>query len=238
MLENTFVHLPKIGYETERKIWNEGLKTWNDFINKEHRWNALKPWILESKRNLIVCNFKFFKSLLPKRDWWRCYHEFKARTIFLDIETDPERITTVGIYDGKNYNYFISGKNLETAIPAILKSALIVTYNGTGFDLPHLRAELKLNIDSIHLDLMYLLRRLGLKGGLKKIEKEVGIKRDKEIESLSGWDAVWLWNDYKGGNSRALETLIKYNTADVVNLKKLLEFAYRKLKNQLLSGAF
>lgn len=234
MLRNTFIHLPRIGYKTEKELWKRGIKTWDDFINKEHRWSALKPWILESKRNLKIGNYRFFKALLPKRDWWRCWPEFKKKTIFLDIETDPERITLIGIYDGKIMHTFLQGKNLERAKKLLKNSSVIVTYNGTGFDLPILKEHFKTSFDAIHLDLMYLLRRLGYKGGLKKIEKEVGIRREKEIAGLLGWDAVRLWHDYKNGSNRALDILTKYNKADVVNLERLLELAYEKHK-QLLS---
>ncbi|MEW6069353.1 MAG: ribonuclease H-like domain-containing protein [Candidatus Thermoplasmatota archaeon] len=169
---------------------------------------------------------------MSKRDWWRCYPEFKERTIFVDIETDPEKITVIGIYDGKRMNNFIRGKNLVYALPLLKKASLIVTYNGTGFDLPVIRNEMNVNVEAIHIDLMYLLRRLGLKGGLKKIEKVIGIRREKEIDGLSGKDAVELWHEYKSGNYSALSTLIKYNRADVVNLELLLKLCYKKMRMQ------
>ena len=31
MLKNSYIHIPYVGYITERKIWNSGVKSWKDF---------------------------------------------------------------------------------------------------------------------------------------------------------------------------------------------------------------
>ena len=36
-----------------------------------------------------------------------------------------------------------------------------------------------------HIDLRFLLRRIGYRGGLKKIEKELGISRAHDISDLN-----------------------------------------------------
>ena len=81
-------------------------------------------------------------------------------------------------------------------------------------------------LDQAHVDLRYVLRSLGLSGGLKGCERQLGIARG-DLEDVDGYFAVLLWDDYRRKrNPRALETLLAYNIQDVVNLEALLVTAY------------
>ena len=98
----------------------------------------------------------------------------------------------------------------------------IYTFNGAGFDLPFLawRPGLDLRRRFEHHDLMRTSRRAGLKGGLKRIEKALGIPRN--LPDLGGYDAVLLWRKYRQEQSRdALDMLLEYNREDVENLRVL-----------------
>ena len=59
-------------------------------------------------------------------------------------------------------------------------------------------------------------------GGLKKVERCLGIQR--ELKDVNGIEAIKLWyryiNDY---DKIALDTLLAYNREDVKNLKTLRE---------------
>jgi len=68
---------------------------------------------------------------------------------------------------------------------------------------------------------MYPCKRIGLSGGLKPIEKEIGIERDRP--DLSGRDAVRLWREYERGDDDALDTLVSYNREDTKNLRTLAD---------------
>jgi uncharacterized protein YprB with RNaseH-like and TPR domain len=68
------------------------------------------------------------------------------------------------------------------------------------------------------------------------IEKEIGLNRDPEIEGLNGYDAVLLWKAHQWGDREALGRLLRYNGADIVNLKPLMEMCYRKMKARSLRG--
>ncbi|MDD2471425.1 MAG: ribonuclease H-like domain-containing protein, partial [Dehalococcoidales bacterium] len=58
--------------------------------------------------------------------------------------------------------------------------------------------------------------------GLKKVEIRLGISRT--VEGVGGWEAVLLWRRYQQcGDVQALDTLLKYNAEDVMNLKILRE---------------
>ena len=70
---------------------------------------------------------------------------------------------------------------------------------------------------------------MGLRGGLKKIEKMLGIVR--ETEGLNGYDAVKLWKKWvEKKDKSALKKLIIYNKEDVVNLKKIMDYVIIKLR--------
>ena len=98
----------------------------------------------------------------------------------------------------------------------------IYTYNGSRFDLPFMESKLGIDLKQYfkHTDLMYDCWRQNLKGGLKVVERLLGIKR--RLTGVDGYIAVQLWYDYANNdNEQALQTLLDYNEEDVVNLRVL-----------------
>jgi uncharacterized protein YprB with RNaseH-like and TPR domain len=83
---------------------------------------------------------------------------------------------------------------------------------------------------------VYPLRRIGYKGGLKNIEKILGISRSEDTEGMTGFDAVRLWKQYERGDKDALAKIIKYNNEDIVNLKSILELTYPKMVEKALNA--
>ena len=99
----------------------------------------------------------------------------------------------------------------------------IYTFNGSSFDIPFLAwrpgVDLRRRFD--HHDLMHICRRAGLRGGLKRIEKMLGIDR-RDLPEMGGHDAILLWRKYlEEANTSALDLLLEYNRADVENLYTL-----------------
>jgi uncharacterized protein len=98
-----------------------------------------------------------------------------------------------------------------------------VTYNGSAFDMVKLK---KFGVTFIvpHLDLKPLCSRLGLKGGLKNIEKQLGIFRPDHLQgsAVDAWKAFWA-----SGDKEWLQLLVDYNEADAVNLHQLAEKCIR-----------
>ena len=78
-----------------------------------------------------------------------------------------------------------------------------------------------------------MLSRLGYKGGLKKCEKSLGIKRDKKIIDIDGYMAVLLWDRYLKGDFRALNVLKRYCIEDTTNLITLMHKSYNLALNSL-----
>jgi len=113
----------------------------------------------------------------------------------------------------------------------VQKHKLLVTYKGAGFDLRFIEEEFSgIGLDQIHIDLRFPLYRVGLKGGLKAIERTVGISRAEETQGLDGFDAVRLWKEYEAGKQESLDLLVAYNREDIVNLEALMRIAYSTLR--------
>lgn len=248
MLQSTFLFLQGIGESTERLWWEEGIPTWDAFLDKptaprisSFRKTQYDEEILEARKQCQAYNSRFFGRILKARDHWRLYPNFRARAAFLDIETNglplPDGdITVVGIYGKGVMTSLIQGETLsEERLSAELASYdLIVTFFGSGFDLPFLKAKFpNLVLDHPHIDLCFAARRLGLKGGLKAIETEVGCYRPTSLEGLTGWDAVRLWEEWQLGQSTSGDLLIQYNEADCKNLEPLADLIYNRLVQRL-----
>lgn len=245
MLRSTFIHIPGVGSATERKIWARGIRTWEDAKNMLGSSSArtipvrakLSLHLPGSIKALEQGDAAFFSRLARFGETWRCYGEFRNRCVFLDIETTGltpsyDEVTVVGTYDGKSYKSFVKGRNLSELSKELRKHAVVVTFNGSGFDLPFLRPKFAAALPEIHIDLRWASYKLGYHGGLKEIEPKFGVHRPKQLSGMDGFDAVVLWEQHRAGNVNALERLINYNRADVVGLKTIMEQCYERLSEE------
>ena len=67
-------------------------------------------------------------------------------------------------------------------------------------------------------------------GGLKQVERSIGIRRSENIAEVDGFEAVRLWKRWTSSGDRgARDRLVEYNIADTVNLRELADIAYRRL---------
>ena len=227
MLANTFCHIPRVSLNKERLLWGQGVKTWAGY-----RPIAKNPDFLDScEHHLQQRNPEFFAENLKSDQHWRLFGDFQNSVAYVDIETTGlnqvyDQITTIALFDGSEVKTYVNGKNLAAFNNDIKQYKLLVTFNGKTFDAPFLRRFLSAELPKVHIDLRYVLKRLGYAGGLKEIERRIGIDRG-DLKSVDGFFAVTLWNEYnKRGNQAALETLLAYNCADVINLEQLMVMAY------------
>jgi hypothetical protein len=187
-------------------------------------------------------NIYFFTQLLQPREHWRLYPDFRGVTVYLDIETGPigpgrQGITVIGLYDGQTYLSFVRGENLHSFEQYIRQYDLLVTFNGKAFDIPVIERDLGIPMYQSQIDLKPFLQHLGYHGGLKRIEHQVGMMREDHVAGLTGFDAVLLWERHRRGDSAALERLIAYNRADVVNLEPLLQLGYTLARERAWAAA-
>src|SRR5262249_3332886 len=155
-------------------------------------------------------NPSYFAEKLPTSQHWRLYRDFQEVCAFLDIETTGlygGEITTIALYDGRTIRYYVNGDNLDHFPADVMAYRLLGNYNGNAYDLPFIEQCFGLRPPHAHLDWRYPLRRLGLQGGLKGCERQLGMVRPG-MENVDGYVAVLLWNEYRRRNNRkALETL-------------------------------
>ena len=242
MLRHTFLHLHGVGPATERALWEAGVTTWEQFGESpflpgrvRNRRRELTDALRECDVRLKNSDAAYFSACFPTRERWRLYPEFRHNTAFLDIETtglSPYycQITMVGILDADGYSAYVQGENLEDLRAALEKYDMVVTFNGTTFDLPFIEHFFgRVFMGMAHLDLRMPLRQLGHRGGLKAIERKLGVGRASELSDLSGFDAVLLWRMWEGGDAGARKTLVRYNAEDVASLVPLADLAYMGL---------
>lgn len=247
MLRQSFCFLPKIGKKRELNLWSSGIHDWNIFLEKSSIKGInqeLKPnydsLINLSKQRLLDNDSSFFSSLIPSNDHWRLYNEFKDQAVFLDIETDGYygSITVVGLYDNNQSMTFVRGINLDKHLleQQLAKYKLLVTFNGSSFDLPVIKRYFNLKSSLPHVDLRFVCQKAGFVGGLKSIEKQLNIRRADEVQSVSGSEAVMLWHQFRQtGKREYLDLLVKYNEEDVINLpiiaNKIIPLLWNKVRN-------
>lgn len=249
MLKNTFCHIPGIGPRLESRIWSRGFHTWTCVLGTPpaklpHRFSAfLVPHLRQSLDQLEGGNASFFADRLPPAEQWRLFPDFRDSAAYFDIETTGLRpefstITTIALFDGERIRHYIHGRNLDDFVDDVARYKLLVTYNGKCFDIPFIERFFGIRIEAAHIDLRYVLRSLGYRGGLKGCERQLGIDRG-DLEGVDGYFAVLLWHDFvENGNELALETLLAYNVEDVVNLERLMVMAYNlKIKHTPFAAA-
>lgn len=243
MLENTFLHIPGIGIQTEKRLWKSGIYNWDLFLNTRNaglrtkKLDTISECLRQSKYHMTSLNPNYFADRLPAGHHWRFFPEFRNATVYLDIETTGlsrhyETITTISLYDGKSVFCYVKNQNLNDFPEDIKQYKVIITYNGKSFDVPFIERYFNIQLNHVHLDLRHILASLGYKGGLKSCERQLGFNRG-DLADIDGFFAVLLWYDYlKNRNEKALETLLAYNIQDVLILEILMVISYNlKIKN-------
>lgn len=244
MIQRCFGIFDGIGPEREQAIMAAGVADWRQFLDagevpglSDGLYRSVAREIRKWSAALERGDAAFFERHLPRAEHWLLFGTFAGSVRYLDIETtglSPGRndVTVVGIYDGQHYQALIKGQGLTArALQAALEGCkLLVSYFGTAFDVPFLHSAFpELTWDVPHFDLCFGGRRVGLTGGLKTVEKTLGIVRDESIVEVDGYEAVRLWRAHQRGDSTALKKLIEYNEADTRNLAHIASVVYERL---------
>src|SRR5690606_25509285 len=108
MLNNTYIHVPGVGKSLEQKIWAQGIRTWEEFLELEDtipipsvRKARISEEIRISSAHLAAKDCHFFSQRLPSTEHWRAYPLFSDSAAFFDIETTGlsqrmDKITVIG----------------------------------------------------------------------------------------------------------------------------------------------
>jgi hypothetical protein len=249
MLHESFLFLPGVQARTERRLWQEGILTWDHLLDassipgvSKERLSFWKGRIRAAKQ-AVECDdgIVAMARLLGTRYAWRLYPHLLDNPRFLDIETTEycNQVTVVGVSDGDFYQAFVRGRNLDVhRLRAAFRDATcIITFNGSSFDLPILDRNFPGVLPNVpHIDLRHTCAQAGLRGGLKMIERHLTIRRGDAIREMDGADAILLWYRYRLGDESALQRLVDYNAADVLNLKPLADIVIPALWNHVRDG--
>lgn len=238
MLNHSFCCFRGLSPDAERRLWREGCLTWDHLPRLAHRLvSPRKVAVLLAQLPLLQAALEgrvvdVFLKRLPPGHRMRLWPEFGRGMGFLDVETTGlgrcDEITVIGLHVGGVLHQFVRGRNLEEFLRVWRQVEMLVTFNGAVFDLPHLTRTFGLTATPPHLDLRVESRAHGLAGGLKEIERNLGIVRE-EIETGDGALAAERWARYEQhGDADALDRLLRYNARDTLSLLRLTEHLWQR----------
>ena len=237
MLTNTFCHLHGITRAGEQKLWRAGILCWADLergageVFGKRKQDKLLRLLEASKTALERGDAGYFLRDLRGAEASRLLPHFQSKIGYVDIETTGlaawSQITTIALYGDGVARLYVRGRNLDDFARDVRRFGVLVTYNGARFDLPFLRAAFGDILPPAHIDLCPLLRSLGYRGGLKRCEQMLGVRRQVP-EDLDGWWAVQTWHRHRAGDTEALPLLLRYNAQDTLSLEHLLTWAYNR----------
>lgn len=242
MIRRTFQIIRGVGPSRERDLWASGVARWDDFLAEVARKNVvlsarqdpgMQAALRQAEEALAARDLRALAGLLPQREHWRLLREFEPEAVYFDIETDGRSRsapTAVSLFHAGGHEVFILGRNLGALPEAMARFPLWVSFNGTVFDVPVLKAYFgEFPEPAAHVDLRFFCRRFGLRGGLKRLEDELGFGRPPHLRGVGGLEAVLLWREFQAtGDVAALRLLVEYNLYDSIQLKTLAARAFNR----------
>ena len=244
MIRQCFSLFDGVGPKREQAIRAAGISHWQDFLDSggvpgvsDRLYGSVAQQIRKWSAALDQPNLSFLADAVPRAGHWTLFDELRDSVRYLDIETTGlspghHHVTVVGLYDGQQYQALVRGQGLsaEALREALTGCKLLISYYGTVFDVPFLRVAFpQVNWNLPHFDLCFAGRKVGLTGGLKMVERTLGIARGNAIAEVDGFEAVRLWRAYERGNPKALTRLVDYNEADTRNLAQIAAIVYDRL---------
>jgi len=244
-IENSFIAADGVGEKTERRLWQDGATHWDEFdpsLVGEKTGDRIQSYIRDARRALDDGEYRTLAETLPSGSLWRLYENIREDTAFFDIETTgldaaTNDVTTVSVHRGGDTTTLVQGRDLTVGAleRELADASMVVSFNGKRFDQPFLESNFDLDLDTPHLDLMYLCKQLGLSGGLKSIEQDLGVGREG-VEDVDGREAVRLWKRYdRHEDDAALDRLVKYNRLDTENLRIILDDVTGRLHDDVFA---
>ena len=227
--------LPGIGPTRAKALRREGCECWLDVLNARHSfgvvdryvWGDVRAAAETALRALEADDAAYFTERLPARERWRVLARWFDRASFFDIETSGLEIdsivTLVCCWHGGEPLRFLANENLDDFLDLLDDVKLLVSFNGSGFDVPRVLGRFHIpELPCAHVDLRWLCHHAGWRGGLKNIERGLGLNRPADLEGLGGAEAVWLWQAWaERQDEQARRTLERYCSADTAMLNLL-----------------
>lgn len=250
MLRLTFQHLRGTSAKKERELWAQGVHDWDalesrlqpqadlfgmPIATEDGRVKELR----ESRTALDRRDVRYFADRLDRQEHYRIALGFPSDVIFLDIETTGlsryyDIITVIGWCLGEEKDFYVRGGDIEPLRQALARAKVVITFNGSLFDLPFIQHEYPdLQLPAVHVDLRFFARRVGLTGGQKEIERVLGFSRENSVVEVGGEMAPVLWNAYTRGDTDALKRLLRYNAADLDGMRHIFNATVSKVVRKI-----
>ncbi|MCB1192441.1 MAG: ribonuclease H-like domain-containing protein [Leptospiraceae bacterium] len=232
MIEEAFLHFKRVGKKTLERLKGYGIQNWYDVLKLQNT-NVISKNLVNS----LVEEIHFYLDVLETEnisclvnnfkgeDKWRILGRYFDRLSYFDIETDglgyDSRITLIVCYHKGRLYEFVRHENLEGFLDLLNDIELLVSFNGQSFDVPWVRHAFHIpELPCPHIDLRWVCKKIGLEGGLKSIEWDLGIQRPSDLIGVGGYEAVLLWDRWERWNDvEAKRKLIRYCSADVLSLQ-------------------
>ncbi|MBN2160009.1 MAG: ribonuclease H-like domain-containing protein [Spirochaetes bacterium] len=235
------MHCRGIGPRTAEALRREGFLSWNDCLEREgdipfngKRRTRFMDEMRRSVRAMEDRDIGYFTSTFPASEQWRILESYYREVTFIDMETTGlswhyGHATVIAAYHKGELFSFVYGENLDDFLSLADEADLLVTFNGTCFDIPFI--EKTFNIPELgrpHVDLRWVAWHAGYRGGLKSIERQMGIQRPIHLEGIDGFEAVDLFYRWQAGERSARELLVEYCRADALSTYLLAERLVRE----------
>lgn len=187
--------------------------------------SVLLQTVTHSQTALEQNDIQYFIDNFSIKEQWRILVTYFDRLSYFDIETsglsyDAYVTCVVCLHRGKLLR-FVHGENLDDFLDLLEEIPLLVSFNGSSFDIPQLLHTWHIpEFPCPHIDLRWQCYHEQLSGGLKKVEDELGIVRPPDLQGVDGAEAVWLWFRWlQYQDQEARHRLIRYCAADVLTLQ-------------------
>jgi len=250
VLCSTFQLAPGLGATREKRLWESGVARWADYDGQvrlpaalDH---ALRGAIAAAQEAHAAGDLSRLAALVPSCEHWRLLGELAPGAAYLDIETSDDAvafagISAIGLLDARGPRILLAERDLHLFPELASAWQLLVTFNGGAFDLPILRRAFPgWQPPPVHVDLRHVLPRLGQRGTLKHVERNIGglhLARPAHLAELDGVGASGLYRRGRAGDRAAWRRFAEYNLYDVIGLRTLAAYAHNSLCERLVARA-
>ncbi len=246
MINQTFQHCKGIGPVTEENIIEAGYSNWEDVLSKPEEipvGTRVKDSLVQMTEQSIYAleadDIQFFVDSFAPSQHWRILDRYIDKASYFDIETtgfssQQSDISCIVCLHKGELHTFVRGKNLDDFLDLLEDVDLLVSFNGTSFDVPFVINSFRIpEIPCPHIDLRWISYHAQITGGLKFIEKKLGIERPEHLQEVDGFEAIYLWENWERYQDKAsLDKLIQYCQYDVRSLEKVAHKVLKKYRGK------
>jgi len=229
LIDRTFRHCHGVGPRRDAILKAMGYGCWRDCLERSAGLPFSGPTrerfleaIRRSQAALENEELGYLTTALPGSEHWRILAAYHEEATYFDIETTglssrDATVTVISAYCRGDLFSFVHDRNLDDFLQLVDRSKLLVSFNGSSFDIPFLTSRFNLpDIGCPCIDLRWICYHHGYRGGLKAIEKQLHLDRPADVRQVDGLEAVMLFHHWQRGDAAAGRKLVRYCESDVL----------------------